>query len=600
MPRFILMFISLLLTGAHSALGIAPPFMDDAELAQSPIIVVAQWEQVPFTPHLKYRDDDELGQVVVAFEAYTKLRILRVIKGKGVKPGEHHLMTGMGISWSEDGEWVSSGTSTELIGDTKDITKPRLWFLKKARSWDETRPDEYLSISNYRSIQPTELENYFLAMGSDRPRTEVPRLLSAERPLEAIRVLRYLSGGIWPWPYDPSSFEARYANPKSRGTLLKDRSGEVWDLVGSAEGGLRPRALSVFAELAGQDGIKRVRTMLNDGDPEVRGAAIGILARHRDRASVEQFGEAARSVNNGTLSCKVITELLAWGDENVVPALITFLQNSDFAYQYGDDLGIPALKTRQALKDITGHWFPFDVERSAQAWAQASRVQDPAERLAMLEKLIPGIETPLMAELVGKPVYRKPKDPPSSRDVTATIRLHNISPQQVTVSRRPYDVSMSWPAGSSSRSSSSPEKLDSGHFVTLDPGTHREFQVELHESFLLAEPKRRSLRLSYQDNGNTVGVNAWIGALEVGRSSDWKEERVVKLVEETWPNGNLKSVGKTINGHETGEWNYFNEQGDRIKTVYYGEARGTATCNPEHPDNKGAGIRARKQQDPTP
>lgn len=179
------------------------------------------------------------------------------------------------------------------------------------------------------------------------------------------------------------------------------------------------------------------------------------------------------------------------------------------------------------------------------------------------------------------------------------IRLHNISPRPVTVSLQPSGVSMSWPGGSSS-GGASPGKADPGTFVTLDPGSPREFQVALHESFLLADPEQRSLRISYQDNGNTVGVDGWIGTLPVVRSADWKEERIVKRVEDTWPNGNLKAVGKTVNGHKQGEWNYFNEQGDRIETAYYGEGRGTATCNPEHPDNKGAGIRAPKQQETAP
>lgn len=134
MNQAIPLILSFILMGAHTVSGIAPNFISDAELAQSPVIVVGQWENAPFTSHNKYRDDFGSDQVIADSEAYTKLRILRVIKGSDLKPGEHHLMTGLGISWSEDGAWVSSGTSTELLGDVGNITQPNLWFLKKSRS----------------------------------------------------------------------------------------------------------------------------------------------------------------------------------------------------------------------------------------------------------------------------------------------------------------------------------------------------------------------------------------------------------------------------------------------------------------------------------
>ena len=69
----------------------------------------------------------------------------------------------------------------------------------------------------------------------------------------------------------------------------------------------------------------------------------------------------------------------------------------------------------------------------------------------------------------------------------------------------------------------------------------------------------------------------------------WKEpERKRQKVEEKWPNGNFKVVGQTMNGQKCGKWEYYSEAGDRIRIVDY--EGGTAECNPEHPDNKGAGI----------
>lgn len=122
--------------------------------------------------------------------------------------------------------------------------------------------------------------------------------------------------------------------------------------------------------------------------------------------------------------------------------------------------------------------------------------------------------------------------------------------------------------------------------------------MRLDQFFLIADPGTRSLKISYQDNGDSSGLNAWIGTFEVKRGPHWKEKRETKQFEETWPNGNLKATGMTVNGHKAGEWNYFNEKGDRIRVVYHGESRGTATCNPEHPDNKGAGKRPQGTQKP--
>ena len=87
------------------------------------------------------------------------------------------------------------------------------------------------------------------------------------------------------------------------------------------------------------------------------------------------------------LACELIEVFSSWGDERLVSALITYLENSRFVYEYGDDLGIPALKARQALEDITGHWFPLDVDKSMDAWHEAREVRDRTKRKELLRKL---------------------------------------------------------------------------------------------------------------------------------------------------------------------------------------------------------------------
>ncbi|RIK84717.1 MAG: hypothetical protein DCC68_00005 [Planctomycetota bacterium] len=102
------------------------------------------------------------------------------------------------------------------------------------------------------------------------------------------------------------------------------------------------------------------------------------------------------------------------------------------------------------------------------------------------------------------------------------------------------------------------------------------------------------MTISYLASGKSQGVTAWIGTVQVQFGEDWKYNRTARHVEETWPNGNLKATGMTVNGKKLGEWNYFNEAGDRIRIEYPGTGRGTAICSPEHPENKGAGRREGK------
>jgi hypothetical protein len=606
-----IVLVGLLLSWTTTVRAIAPPYLSDEELADSPIIVVAQWENAPFKSHVQYDQNEQLGRVVKQSEAYTTLKVLRTVKGNGVSAGKHELLVGFGIAWRHDGKWVTSGTSTELPGDVKDTTQPNLWFLKKTRSWDESRKNEYLTVDNYRQIQPPALEKYFVALGSPDRETLVPKLLAPDQPEVTMRILRYISGGIWPWPYDPDRFELRlrYFNPEHRGRVLKGEATRVWAIVKSNGAKSRPYAASVYADLKGRDCIVDIRTLLDDKDPVVRGVAIGVLARHHDAASVGDMQKAIQGVNDGSLGCKLVEAFASWGDERVVPCLISCLQKSTLAYLIGDDVGIPALKARQALKEITGHWFPLDVARSMKAWRQVQHIPDKVKRRELLNKLIPGEESPFVAELVGSPSYPSANADRESHSkslveavesgevgreqaATATVRLRNTSKESIIIAKQPSDVEMTCAGGCSNYGDYlSVKKVPASHFVTVAPGGVLEFQVKLWSGFLVAEPSARHLKVSFWNNGNDVGVNAWIGTLEVKPAADWSEQRKTEKVEENWPNGNLKVTGTTVNGHKVGEWNYFNERGDRIRIENYGNGKGTAECNPDHPDNKGAGKR---------
>ncbi len=595
--RLFAAFFGLACLWTSEAHAIAPPYVSDEELAAYPIIVVAKWDKAPVRPHHHYGEDKDLGQTVIKIEAYTRLNVLAVVKGK-VEQGQHELMLNGGITWQEDGTFVNSGTSTQMPGDVEDVTKPCLWFLKRTRSWDEKRSDEYLTVGNYREVQPVELKGFYVALGNRDAQTEVPKLLVADKPLVAHRVLHYVCGGVWPPPYD-GGLGLGWDRPNERGKLLRDEANRVWGFFQADAKDQRPLAACVYAELAGEKAIAKMRTLLDYKDPSVRGIALGVLARHRDAASVDHLAKAAEGLKDGTIACHVIKELAAWKEERTIPVLIGFLQNDEFAYQYGDDIGIPALKAQQALVAITGHEFPYDVETSQKAWQEALPVANKAERKRLLERVAPGGQTLLVAEADGLPTkelseaLKKQDESLDEGEVVVKIRVRNPSARPVTILKEPSGIEMRWPAGLSSRGGpfGEREKLE---FTTVKPTEGIELDVILTEDFLIAEPADRRLKLSYLANGSRQGVKAWMGSIEVKFGTAWKYKRDVKHVEETWKNGNLKAIGTTVNGVKLGEWNYFNEQGDRIRVEYPGSGRGTAICNSEHPDNKGAGKRKAK------
>jgi hypothetical protein len=584
---------SLMLLLAGKVMAIAPPHVSDEQLASYPIVVVAKWERAPVTDHNQYSNG---GQVCVNFESHTSLNILTVIKGD-VGQGKHDLMLIYGITWNDDGTFINSGTSTEMLGDVDDVTKPCLWFLRKTRSWDTKIKDEMLTVGNYREVQPLELKDFFVALGGRSARTDVPKLLARDKPNLSRRVLRYICGDEWPWPYDN---DWPYDKPVKRGNLLRDEASRVWSFFQSAAQEERPLAASVYAELAGKECIANIRTVLDDRNPELRGIAVGVLAHYRDVASLDRFARAVEGLDDGTIACQVVKQLSAWKDERVVPALISFLQNDAFAYQIGDDIGVPALKAKRALAEITGQEFPFDVGASQKAWQAAVLANDKAGRKRALGELAPGGETPLAAAAIGLPTkemsegLKKLYGSLEKGDVVISVRLRNVSSRPATILKYPSQVETTSPSGCSDYSLAAGKAVGKDRkveFVTIQPREETVIEAVVGEDFLIANPTVRRLRFCYRENGHRQNVKAWIGSIDVEFGSDWKYKRELKKVEEFWKNGNLKATGTTVNGVAFGEWNYFNEQGDRVRVEYPGSGRGTAICNPEHPENKGAGKR---------
>ena len=485
------------LLSPRNILAIAPPYLTDSELAGHPVLVVAKWNKAPMRPHRLSE-----GNVLKKFEVFTDIEVIRVIKGD-IKPGTHTLLLGWGIGWEENGKGLRTGTSTDLPGDVDDVSKPNLWFLDRSKSWDESDKKTYYHLTNYRAIQPRNLESYFKAVAAREPRKEVPTLLSSNDPEVLRHVLRYISGDVLPWPYEPAEWERLYSNDK-RGNPLKDQAAAVRDLINRDVPEIRPLAVAVYADLAGKDGVPNMRLLLKDKDPQIRAVAAGALARMKDTLSIPVMSDAVRGLKEPHLSCKIVHELSAWGVLELAPALISFLENDSCWGRYGREVGSPAVQAREALYQIANCWFPYDVTQSLQAWSRTPNGTDPDKRRKELRKLLPETHCPLAAEFSG-----------SVDD--GFVKITNTSLEKVAITRYPAWVDANAPGLWSGAGTDYKEPTAATDFVLLQPGESTRVKLSFGDHFKGVGPEQLELSLFYSDLATRFGLPGWIGWVDVPR-----------------------------------------------------------------------------------
>jgi hypothetical protein len=587
------------LCGVVHALG--PSYKTDGELVRYPVIVVAQWDRAEVRRH---ESSEEGGGS--RFQAETTLNVLRVIKGR-IYPGNQTLLLGWGVAWKEDGTGLATWTSTHLLGDVEDVSKPTIWFLDRKLSWEGglrktawtvigvslllsvlaiflailalrerktkrllaaiallvlTSMSGYkatgciwspLQLTHYRAIQPLALDEYYAVLDSFRPQSHVQELLKSDNPEVFRRTLHYLCGWIWPWPYTPREYGfLHYETPEERGEVLCGLAETVKNAVEKAPDEVRPLAASVYAELARADSVQYMRSLLADRDPSVRAIAVGILARHKHEASIPQIVKALDGLKDAYLECMIIEMMASWGDDRLVPGLITFLEDGTFSYQYGDELGIPAVKARQGLQRMTGQWFPYGVLASNEAWRQVEAIGEKADRKKMLGRILLGTEFPLKAELVGTARPRAEDsvasgpttssleavesldESPTVDGFVATVRVTNNSAEPLSIARYPTSIDLNWPSGTSGASPVRPDDDPAkGPYARLARGEWTEFEVILHSEFLLADPADRELKLMYAADREVSRMPppTWLGWLPVQFGPLWKEERKLEKAE---------------------------------------------------------------------
>ncbi|MEM7231460.1 MAG: HEAT repeat domain-containing protein [Planctomycetota bacterium] len=541
----------------HLACAIGPSYKTDAELVEFPLIVIGQWDRAEF------RERGEEEDFPRRLE--TELRVHRVVMGR-LSLGKHRVTLGRAIAWKNDGTGLATWTSTHIGGDVEVVTKPNLWFLDRHLSFEggrrkfawvvlvvssvafalaagfgflavrarrsrhaafslavllvasligyrESAKVWALELAYYRAIQPEVLEPYFVALDSGDPTPLMEQLLSSKDPLVVSRSLHFLCGWMWPWPYELSHDSLHYLTPAERGKVHDTFAETVKGRILEAPEEVRPLAVSVYAEFAGAECVEYVETLLDDRNERVRGIALGTLARHRREASIPRIEKAIATLKEPYLTLRVIEELTSWGDGRLVPALVTFLEHGTVEYSSS---GVPAVRARNGLREITGHWFPFDRAASGRAWAQVGPLPK-RDRKAALEGLLPGEEFPLKAEFVRevRPVADADIPPEDDEDehLLVSVRVTNASSSPIALERYP-DVELEWPEGSGfgwSKRRGSGAELS----LRLESGASLEIEVVVIGDFLLADPKDRTMQLEYAWEGERQPPPFWFGRLPV-------------------------------------------------------------------------------------
>jgi hypothetical protein len=475
-----------LLLWARPAAAIGEPYVPvtDEELARMPLIVVARW------PNAKriYHDRGE---------CHTELIVERVLKGN-LSPGRYQLLFLSDISWQPDGTGLTSYYGPIRLGDEYNVTKPTVWFLSRKRSWNNaTDRTLYLSLDSDCGVQPLALEPFYRVLLSETPDQRVSEFLNAESPDVVFRALAYINGGATPWPFQewhPWWPEVRPGKPRR----LAQLASAVGKVLGRKEANLRSYAAAVYAELAGQQSVPRLRPLLADPDPEVRAVAVGVLARNRDSGSVESFIQAVVGIKQADLGCEVVGALAGWGDPRVVPALINFLQNDAYGGSFGEDIRIPALKAQAALHRITGCRFSPDVRASQKAWANARRFPSARQRAQSLRDALGDAADPLRASAEK-----------TQREVR--IKVTNRSRRTIYLTRRPLDTEVRWDRGGSGGPGGPGEVTGRGSFLRLAPSQSVRWGCPVPEPFMGSRATLRQVTLLYARHGHEFGVNAWMG-----------------------------------------------------------------------------------------
>ncbi|MDB5338119.1 MAG: hypothetical protein JWN70_3738, partial [Planctomycetaceae bacterium] len=424
-----------------------------------------------------------------------------------IKPGKHIIFVADRTEWHTRNSVVRRLKPDQADEET-DATLENLWFLKARRS--QVDASESLCFDDYRCAQPLVLEPFFKALQEKDISAHLPGLFQSADEIVPRRTLEFIAGGDAPWPWTMNFWFRQPVN----GPILRQHADQVRALVTESKNKkIRQLAIAVYGHLTEDSSADFMLAQLNDEDPIVRAIALGIMAKYKTPGPTDAIVNAARGLAGGDrratyVVCQMIQRFEERSDLSGVPVLIEFLQDDRFSGNDWND--VPAIKSRAALLKITKHWFPLDVAKSRDAWAKAKDIKTSQELKTYLDRTVPEEPEPLQAKAVSENHF-------------ILVEIKNVTKQPLTLTKSPCFMRFTYSfsrggggnMGRNTKGHPDPGKED---FVLLKPGASHKFKLPGNFGNLikgLVPEDKRTLTLAYLSNGNKVGVNAWLGVVDV-------------------------------------------------------------------------------------
>lgn len=503
-------FLALFIGIAMSCLSHAtfPPRVTDVDLAVMPVVVVGYW------PKTKWVDrSNVVRNLCYDVEAQTKLVITKVIHGD-LKPGTVDLLVKDYVAWEEDGSMINSATSSEQLGDVKDVSKPNIWFLKWDSSWQKNDQKTYLHIPSFRCVQPTNLKQFYEILRKPTRQSDVSPLFQSRNPLIIQRLLSYVSDEIPPWP-EISSFIQN-----EDGDVLErygdwDTSKRVHALIpnilalAKSNGPSAITALALFAEMTGEKALPELRTLLTNRDPNVSAVAAAWCVRLGDHESWEQICKALSRCKDSDTVNQAICVIQKSKRVEYVPTLIDFLEFTSKRNAFSEEART-TLTAQKALRALTRFTFPFDSNASSYAWNRVSSEESEA-RANHLQELLGQWDNPFEATCKVVPDTNnelKKSDPEALVSATAwlVVTIKNKTDHPITIAELPRSIDQNSSRGSTSHGGQASAK----RYVSVAAAKTYTFKVP----FFDYGKGFYSLSFGFFRNGRETGKKAWIGSIK--------------------------------------------------------------------------------------
>ena len=303
-----------------------------------------------------------------------------------------------------------------------------------------------------------------------------------------------------PWPYGGIWEDSWTFGAPATTDTVGEQLGEVQKLVDGGPRQIRAYAAAILALLEGPASYPRMRSLLQDRDPEVRMVAAGVLIREREIGSLDRIHRVIRRQNPEveTMEALIVRSLGEWNDLRIVPLLLDCL--SWFDSLRPPVVGRwrpPVLRAQESLRERTGFTFPQDSAASRMAWEATRAESDVMRRNTRLRALLGEWLHPLSVRVW-------------QHDREVVIRLRNESGKTLHLQDCMVEFS-----GDDHGQSVGGSNFPGSTAGRLAPGDEVRFRLILPD-WANHVPAGTRWTLTFADPIGPRGVRAWIGPVSTG------------------------------------------------------------------------------------